>query len=116
MELAQYLHACCCYSPVPSIFVKAIKNGNFISWPGLDACSILKLLPPSISTNKGNLKQEQKKLQCTKVIIKIENVDDNFFPSPFSPPTPTHDCWVIITSFNTTQKAYTDLTARFPST
>ena len=33
-ELAQYLHAYC-FSPTQSTFIRAIKNGNFISWPGL---------------------------------------------------------------------------------
>ena len=33
-KLATYLHSCC-FSPTLSTFIREIKNGNFISWPGL---------------------------------------------------------------------------------
>ena len=33
-DLAKYFHACC-FSPCPSTFIKAIKKGHFITWPGL---------------------------------------------------------------------------------
>jgi hypothetical protein len=32
--LINYLHAAC-FSPVKSTWITAIKNGNFLSWPGL---------------------------------------------------------------------------------
>ena len=34
-ELAQYLHASC-GSPAITIFLNAIKKGNFITWPGIE--------------------------------------------------------------------------------
>jgi hypothetical protein len=34
-DLINYLHAAC-FSPVKSTWIKAIKNGNFSSWPGLN--------------------------------------------------------------------------------
>ena len=33
-DLAKYLHACC-FSPAPSTLIRAINNGNLITWPGL---------------------------------------------------------------------------------
>ena len=42
--LAQYLHACAGFPPV-STFVKAIANGNFITWPGIT--NIVKCFLPS---------------------------------------------------------------------
>jgi hypothetical protein len=37
-DLINYLHAAC-FSPVKSIWITAIKNGNFSSWPGINiAC------------------------------------------------------------------------------
>ena len=33
-ELSTYLHAYC-FCPTKATFMKAIKNGNFLSWPGL---------------------------------------------------------------------------------
>jgi hypothetical protein len=113
VDLIKYLHACC-FSPVPSTFIKAVKNGNFITWPGLDTASIIKHLPPSVASAKGHLNQEQKNLQSTK--IKIEDVDDDFFPPTSDSPETTHECCATIVEFNSKNKAYTDLTGRFPFT
>ena len=35
-ELAIFLHVEC-FSPVKSTFIKAVNNGNFVTWPGLMA-------------------------------------------------------------------------------
>ena len=45
--LIPYLQACC-FSPAKSTFLKAIKNGNFLTWPGLTAknVNIINLLLP----------------------------------------------------------------------
>ena len=59
-ELATYLHACC-FSPTASTFITAIKNGNFISWPGLTP-SLISKMPPSPNTAKIHLKQERSSL------------------------------------------------------
>ena len=53
-DLISYLHACC-FSPNISTFIKAVKNGNFITWPGLTTSAISKHLHPSIATAKGHL-------------------------------------------------------------
>jgi hypothetical protein len=61
-SLVQYLYACC-GSPVISTRKQAIKNGNFITWPGIDSLSIDAHLPKSIASAKGHLDQERKSLQ-----------------------------------------------------
>ena len=33
-ELASYLHACAGSPPISS-FIRAVKNGNFATWPGI---------------------------------------------------------------------------------
>jgi hypothetical protein len=38
-DLINYLHAAC-FSPVKSTWIKAIKSGNFSSWPGLNEHSV----------------------------------------------------------------------------
>ena len=43
-ELIQYLHATC-ISPSNATYVKAIKNNNFITWPGLTKELVTKHLP-----------------------------------------------------------------------
>jgi hypothetical protein len=53
-DLINYLHAAC-FSPVKSTWIKAIKNGKFSSWPGLNEHSVEKYLSKSTSTAKGHL-------------------------------------------------------------
>ena len=57
-DLAEFYHgACMC--PVTTTWIKAIRNGQFLTWEGLDEELILKHLPPSVNTAKGHLKQER---------------------------------------------------------
>ena len=124
MELAQWLHACC-GSPTINTFCKAIDKGNFITWPGLTSNLIKNNLPLVQATAKGHLNQERKNLQSTKpgIIlnknIKIEadiKQENDLFPSSDSPNNRTHQCFATIESFETTAKAYSDQTGRFPFT
>jgi len=115
-ELAEYLYGCC-GSPAVSTFIHAIKNGNFLSWPGIESVSFTKHLPPSIDSAKGHLDQEQKNLQSTKVLedspeMKQEQAD--FFPPSDSPNVKTHDAIAAIVPFTTKNTTYQDLTGRFP--
>ena len=116
-QLANYLHGCC-FAPKSSTFIRAIKNGNFISWPGLDSTIIDKHLVPSIATAKGHLDQERKNLQSTKTPMTpapSDNDDtDDFFPTPTVDNEKTHDVCAIITPFDPKSTAYSDLTGRFP--
>ena len=59
IELIQYLHGLC-FSPTPRNFLKAINNGNFLTWPGLNNQQLLKHLSPSIATDPGYMYQEIK--------------------------------------------------------
>ena len=79
-QLSQYLHATC-MSPVPSTFLKAIRNNNFITWPGLTTELITKHLPKTIATVQGHLKTERQGLQSTKKLSHKEQleVDQDFF-------------------------------------
>ena len=70
-ELVNYLHACC-FSPTKRTFLQAIKNGNFITWPGLTTELVSKHLITPLATAKGHLTQERKNLQSTK------NIEQNF--------------------------------------
>ena len=64
-ELIQYLHECC-FSLIPRTLLKAIKNGNFLTWPFLNNQQLLKHLTPIIATALGNMEQYRKNLQSTK--------------------------------------------------
>jgi hypothetical protein len=58
-DLINYLHAAF-FSPVKSTWIKAIKNGNFSSWPGLNEQSVDKFLSKSTSTAKCHLNQQRR--------------------------------------------------------
>ena len=64
-EIIQYLHVCC-FGPIPRDFLKEIKNGNFLPWPGLNNKKLLRHLPPRIETALGRLDKERKNIQSKK--------------------------------------------------
>ena len=90
--------------------MKAIKNGNFITWQGIDELSLTKHLPPSIATAKGHLDQERKNLQSTK------SIDDDYFPLPNRHNVKSFDACATIIPFVNRDTAYHDLTGRLPHT
>ena len=97
-DLIKFFHAAC-FFPTKQTLLAAIKNGNFLTWPGFTYENVNKYLDNSIVTNMSHLQQERQNLQSTK-------------------PTPvvhkTHKTYVTIAPFKTTNKAYGDLTGRFP--
>ena len=111
-ELAKYLHACC-FSPCISTFSKAINNGNFISWPGINSINFKKILPTTIATEKGHLDQERSNLQSTKLTTS-EETDKDFFPPK---DRKTNECiFKLINTKKLNNKSYMDLCGRFPYT
>ena len=122
-QLAAYLHACC-FSPSVTTFVKAIKKGHFITWPGLDATMIQKHLIVPVATAKGHLDQERKNLQSTQQVEATTttnpttdptvDIDEDFFPTSDMPNTRTHDVLALIQPFKETRRAYSDQTGKFP--
>lgn len=111
-DLATFLHAAC-FSPCTATFVKAIKNGNFATWPGLTEKLVTKFLAPSIATARGHMKQERQHLQSTKNSKPIV-YDDNFFPDSDIPNIRTDDVLYTILNITSQSKAYGDLTGKFP--
>jgi hypothetical protein len=113
-NLAQHLHGCL-GSSVVSTWKLAIANGNFITWPGIDAH-----LRKNIASAKGHMDQERKNLQSTRIklatdTIEIENDDDDaFFPIADTPNVKTFAACAQIVPFVVKNTAYHDLTGRFP--
>ena len=87
-KLALFYHRTC-FSPCISTFAKAIKNGNFASWPGLQDLHLYKYLSRTMATAMGHLDQERQGLQSTKVKISTQDhnivipadVKEDFFPT-----------------------------------
>ena len=86
-DLVSYLHACS-FSPTKRAFLQAIKNGNFLTWPGLTYELVKKhvIIPPA--TAMGHLNQERQKLQSTSDNISDLSPDEinDSFPQPESSP------------------------------
>jgi len=60
-DLIEYLHACC-YSPVKSTWMKAIKKVHFLGFPGLNVYSVNEHLTLTENTALGHLHQEYQHL------------------------------------------------------
>ena len=103
-QLVMYYHKCC-FSPVLSTWIKAIKNGNFCTWPGLTAKLVTKYLGKSMATQKGHLQQQHKNVRSTK-------------PKEVEPEAEgeTHECYFIIEPLATKGKTFSDQTGKFPVT
>ena len=120
-DLATYLHAAC-FGPKISTLIRAVKNNQFTTWPGLTA-KLLKQLPNNIITTElAHIDQERQNLQSTKLKLHTpdtvkqeedEHIDD-FFPLSNAPNVKTHDVAYRIIQFQPSGKAYVDLTGRFP--
>ena len=109
-ELATYLHAAC-GSPAISTFLKAIKDGFLLSWPGIDLINESDFTP-SLATAKGYLNQEQKNLQSTRqspAIHSTSTSDSTPSQTPeipnaakplIGPPDKTQECFSLIQPFD----------------
>ena len=139
-DLAEFLHGCG-GSPVPSTFITAIKNNQYLSWPGLTSDLIRKHLPPNRATTKGHLHQESQHLQSTKpadydtYIKNIKNniarlqgkiknpnielqlkkdIESDAFPDSPSPNVKANQVVYLVCSSAPKDMGYIDLTGRFP--
>ncbi|KAL7529670.1 hypothetical protein ACHAWF_003074 [Thalassiosira exigua] len=61
----KWMHAVCGY-PVKSMWLKAIKAGNFQGWPLLNERNVNKYYPNSAETPKGHLNQTRKNVCSAK--------------------------------------------------
>jgi hypothetical protein len=117
--LVTYLYGCCC-SPRTSTWKKAIRNGNFITWPGIDDLSINAHLEDSVDSAKGHLDQERKNLQSTRIKLETDETnvtdetDEDYFPLPDMPNIKTFEACAMHIPFTAKNTAYHDLTGRFP--
>ena len=63
--LVQYFHAAAGY-PVKDTWLKAIKAGNYKSWPGLTHQNASKYCPVPLATLKGHMVQTHQNVRSTK--------------------------------------------------
>jgi hypothetical protein len=64
-QAIRWILAVCGY-PVKSTWLKAIKAGNFVSWPLLTEQNVSKYYPDTAETQKGHMNQARKNVRSTK--------------------------------------------------
>ena len=111
--LVRYLHAGA-GSPVKDTWLKAIKAGNYATWPGLTLQNATKYCPVPIETLKGHMVQTRQNIRSTKPKplstnsgVYEANVTDQL-PKNEKPSNDLH------ISFEPISKLYIDDTGRFP--
>jgi hypothetical protein len=98
--LINYLHAEC-FSPVKSSWITAIKNGNFLSWPGLTDLS------KSTATTKGHLNQQRQNARTTQIGTNNTSIQESDIDHGIKTQ------FVYAATIDAGQ-IYTDQTGRFP--
>ena len=121
-DLVQYLHAAC-FSPTVTTWTQAIKNNNFVTWPGLTTELVRKHLPRSQATSQGHLHRERANLQSTKTTpsslisqptCSSMSPTEDFFPQTDKPKPRTHHSIYAMLPTTDITVGYQDLTGRFP--
>lgn len=115
-EHIQFLHAAA-FSPATSTWIDAIRNGHFITWPGLTVEAVKKHLPKSFATAQGHLDQTRMNQRSTKT-TKQQQEDDSEPIIPIQEPdnNKTQYVYAATAEFSDTNMVYSDLTGRFPHT
>ena len=95
IDLVQYHHRSC-WIPVVDTWTKAIKRGQFTTFPGLTHDIVNKYLPKSAATIKGHAKRHRQNVRSTKVKPKMTAEESKTIPArtnlvTFGTRTPTHE-------------------------
>jgi hypothetical protein len=94
----RYLHAAAGF-PVKSEWIKAIKAGNYVTWPELTTEAVSKHFPESDETHKGHMKQQHQNVRSTKVRQNTTNSgggDDDECNDQIKPQTKAKDVYIKI--------------------
>jgi len=75
-QTIRYLHAAAGF-PTKDSWLKAIKNGNYMTWPGITAESVNRHFPESIETQKGHMKKQRQNVRSTKQKIIIDKASED---------------------------------------
>jgi hypothetical protein len=111
-DTIQYLHAAA-GSPVPSMFVRAIKAGNFTTWSTLTPEHVNKYLEKYEATVKGHLNQKKKNMRSTKPKKKHNAREET---QDYEPHITEKTNVVHASVHDVDGHRYTDLTGSLPKT
>jgi len=116
-DLAQYFHQCL-FSPPTTTLLKAIKNDQLLSFPGLTPELITKHLPESTATWKGHMHRTRKGIRSTRK-QDTSTPTDTYDVHDMNPPEELNatetDLFCFAVLADTVEGTiYIDLTGRFP--
>jgi hypothetical protein len=57
-QTIRYLHAAAGF-PTKDFWIKAIKSGNYATWPGITAKAVNRHFPELVETQKGHMKKQR---------------------------------------------------------
>jgi hypothetical protein len=108
-QAIKYLHALVGI-PIKDTWVKAIKNGNYVSWLGLTIKAVNKHFPESIETQQGHMKKQRQNVRSTKqklIHIKETSEDEELTLAVTKPN-------ILVKVVNTHNTVYSNQTGRLP--
>ena len=104
-QTIRYLHAAAGF-PTEATWLKAIKAGNFNTWPTLNTSTVRRHFPESDETQQGHMKRQRQGVRSTRVR------EDTHINVPAIPKA--NDVYIKV--HNATDTMHTDQTGRFPAT
>jgi len=72
----QYLHGAAGFSTKTS-WLKAIRKGNYLSWPLINIKNVAKYFPESEETQKGHMRGQRQGVRSTRVAEPTEDIPTN---------------------------------------
>ena len=95
------------------MWIKAVKNKEFDTWPYITGQLIKKHLPPAVATAKVHMDQNRKDMRSTKTDNSPTLDEDDLFPKKH--PTKTNNTFLGAATIDVqSDKSYINLTGRFP--
>ncbi|KAL7551824.1 hypothetical protein ACHAWF_015016 [Thalassiosira exigua] len=110
-QVVRYLHACAGF-PTKKTWLKAIKGGNFASWPLLTEEAVRKHFPESDETKQGHMKGIKQGIRSTKTKKEPTTVTLEDGTELTMPLRKHHDVYLRVEEARETM--YTDQTGAFP--
>ena len=105
-QAIRYLHAAVGF-PTKDLRIKAIKNGNFVTRPGLTVKTVNRHFPESVETQKGHMKKQRQNVRSTKKKINKDVItDDSELTRVITK--------ILVKVINADDIVYTDQTGRLP--
>ena len=85
----RYLHGAARF-PTKANWLKAIRNGGYLSWPLVNIKNVNKHFPESEKTQKGHMRNQQQRVRSTKthrpkktLLHRTQNPQKNPYKHPF---------------------------------